>query len=310
MLISVIIPVYNVERYLPQCLDSILAQTYQVFEVICINDGSTDDSLQVLEEYAAKDSRIKVVSQTNAGLSAARNAGLSVASGDYVFFLDSDDWIEQNALEILASSIVGQDMICFNGRRYLEETGEFENADELTTEQIISGWEYYNKYSLQPRNFAFVCVVLRLYSREFLLKNNLKFAEGIYHEDNRFTPLACYYAQKVSVINDVLYNYRVRPSSITTTVNVKRQKDLILTANFLSKFFVSKQIPDKNVIYRALTHHYQSAFLKSDRNTDRELVKLVDWKLYYTVARTKLRHRLQFAAMRLSPSLFRLLIKI
>lgn len=309
-MISIIIPVYNVASYLPKCIDSVLTQSCTDFEAIFVNDGSTDDSLSILEEYSSLDLRIKVVSQENGGLSAARNTGLNLAQGDYVFFLDSDDWIEQNALEILASSIDGQDMICFNGRRYIEDTGEFEKADDLTAETNISGWEYYNKYSLQPRNFAFVCVVLRLYSREFLLKNNLKFAEGIYHEDNRFTPLACFYAQKVSVINDVLYNYRVRPSSITTTVSVKRQKDLILTANFLSKFFVSKQIPDKNVIYRALTHHYQSAFLKSDRNTDRELVKLVDWKLYKTVARTKLRHRLQFAAMRLSPSLFRLLIKI
>lgn len=310
MMFSIIIPVYNVALYLPACLDSVQAQTFPVFEVICVNDGSTDDSLNIIEQYAAKDSRIKVVSQANAGLSAARNTGMLAATGEFVLFLDSDDWLEPQALERLASIIEGQDMICFNGRRYLEDYGKYEEADTLTPEQNISGWEYYNKYSLQHRNFAFVCVVLRLYRRDFLIENNLWFAEGIFHEDNRFTPLACFFAKNVRVINDTLYNYRIRSSSITTTRNLKRDKDMLETANMLSSFFISKNEVEKTIIYQALTHHYQAPFARSSSKEDKDLLPIVDWKLYKTVSRTKIRHRIQYLAMRLSPSVFRIINRI
>ena len=121
---SVIIPVYNVESYLRECLDSVLCQTFQDWEAICVNDGSSDNSLAILDEYAAKDSRFKVVSQANGGLSAARNTGIDNASGEYIVFLDSDDWIEYNTLEILDthlrtpnSDLQPLDMLCFSGRR-------------------------------------------------------------------------------------------------------------------------------------------------------------------------------------------------
>ena len=94
MLFSIIIPVYNVEKYLRDCLDSVLAQTYPDWEAVCVNDGSTDGSSVILEEYSSKDSRFKVFNQANGGLSLARNTGLDEAKGDYILFLDSDDWLE------------------------------------------------------------------------------------------------------------------------------------------------------------------------------------------------------------------------
>lgn len=310
MKISVIIPIYNVSKYLGTCLDSVLSQANADVEVICINDGSTDDSGAILSSYSSTHPEMVVIDQKNAGLSAARNAGLKRAQGEYVMFLDSDDWIEPDALAKLASVTNDQDMICFNGRRYLEDSGEFEEADTLAPEQNITGWEYYNKYSLQPRRFAFVCVVLRAYKREFLIKNGLWFAEGIYHEDNRFTPMACYYAKSVRVIDDVLYNYRVRGSSITTTRNLKRDKDLLETANILSSFFAEKEDCDRTVVYRALTHHYQAPFARSTSKEDKELLPLVNWKLYRTVSHTKARHKIQYIAMRVNPIIFRLANKI
>lgn len=98
-LISIIVPVYNVEKYLPQCLDSIIGQTYSNIEIICVNDGSPDNSIDILTDYAHRDSRIKIVSQKNKGLSSARNTGLHYASGDYIMFVDSDDWIELDTCE-------------------------------------------------------------------------------------------------------------------------------------------------------------------------------------------------------------------
>lgn len=310
MKISVIIPVYNVEQYLRQCIDSILNQTFSDYEVICINDGSTDDSGKILMEYADGNPVIKVIEQKNRGLSAARNTGLKIADGEYVLFLDSDDWLEKDALQILADAVDGQDMLCFNGRRFIEDQIRYEAADDISQVDEISGWDYYNRFSLQHRNFAFVCVVLRLYRRDFLRENNLLFAEGIYHEDNRFTPLACYYAENVRVIDDVLYNYRIRSSSITTTRILKRDKDLLETANMLSSFFVNKNEVDKSILYQALTHHYQAPFVRSSSKEDKVLVPLVDWKLYKSVSRTKTRHRIQYFAMRLSPSIFRIVNKI
>ena len=294
MRFSLVIPVYNVERYLRDCLDSVLNQTFGDWEAICVNDGSTDSSAAIVEDYAMKDHRFKVIAQSNAGLSSARNTGMDAAKGDYVLFLDSDDWLELNALEILSENLDGEDMLCFSGRRFFEETNQYNPADVLTEKSYASGMDYYNENALVHRDFAFVCVVLRLYKRSFLMENGLRFKEGIYHEDNLFTPIACCHARKVKVMNECLYDYRVRANSITTTGNSKRVKDFMGTANQLASFFVSQSGFNKTTVYRAITHHYQVVFdnvLKDDLMT---LRKMCDWKLYRRVSRTKLRHRVNY----------------
>ena len=294
MIFSIIIPVYNVEKYLRECLDSVVRQSFADWEAICVNDGSTDNSAEVLEDYAAKDSRFKVVTQANGGLSAARNTGLKHATGDYVLFLDSDDWLGENALQVLSERIAGQDLVCFNGQRYFESTSSFEDADTLEAADYGNGWEYYNHNALLSRHFAFVCVVLRLYRRAFLLQNDLWFKTGIYHEDNHFTPRACYFAQGVTVMPDVLYYYRVRPNSITTSSDFKHKRDMMLIANDLAGFFISKTSIDKTVVYRAITHHYQVAFENTAKDERKELEQLCDWRLYRAVSRTKLRHQVNY----------------
>ena len=294
MKFSVIIPVYNVEAYLRECLDSVLHQTFEDWEAICVNDGSTDNSAAILEEYGHKDGRFKIFSQSNSGLSAARNTGLKAATGEYVLFLDSDDWLESSAMEIVSKSLTDEDMLCFSGRRFSEKEGRYHEADQLKPQEYTTGMDYYNENALAVRDFAFVCVVLRAYKRECLLSNELWFKEGIFHEDNLFTPLACYYAQKVKVINDCLYDYRVRANSITTTGNVKRLRDLLGTANTLAAFFLPKQGFGKTVVCRAITHHYQSVWAKASTGGKKELKGLCDWQLYREVSRTKLRHRLNY----------------
>lgn len=299
MKFSIIIPIYNVELYLRQCLDSVLAQNLVDWEAICVNDGSTDGSTAILEEYASMDSRFKVITQANGGLSAARNTGLKKAHGEYVLFLDSDDWLEPTALQTLNSEFIIQnsqlpDLLCFTGRRYIEETNSFNPADKLVEKMYTSGMDYYNENALVPRDFAFVCVVLRAYRRTFLLENHLWFKEGIYHEDNLFSPIACYYAKNVSVINACLYNYRVRANSITTTYNEKRLKDFMDIANDLAAFFIPKTGFNKTIIYRAITHHYQVVFLNAAKENRKELKGLCDWNTYKTVSRTKMRHRINY----------------
>ena len=296
---SIIIPVYNVEPYLRECLDSVLAQTCAEWEAMCINDGSTDGSLDILQEYAANDARFRIINQPNKGLSAARNAGIRAAKGEYLFFLDSDDWIVPDALERLNKHIAGQDMICFAGQKYNEKDKTYLPSDVLIPAIYSNGMAYYSDNALKSYAFPFVCAVLRLYKRIFLQEHNLVFEERIYHEDNLFTPIACYYSGKVQVVHDVLYVYRVRENSIMTTNQPKRIADMVYVANSLAAFFVSKKIKDTVIIYRAITHHYQVALSAPYGIVRKYVLPNLDWQLYYQVSRTKIRHRFNYLKYRL-----------
>ena len=294
MLFSVIIPVYNVEPYLRDCLDSVLNQTCADWEAVCVNDGSTDGSAAILEEYASKDHRFRIVTQANGGLSAARNSGMELSLGDCLLFLDSDDWLEPNALETIAKAWNDEDMLCFSGRRFFETTNQYNTPDGLPEKVYPSGMDYYNENALLSRDFAFVCVVLRAYKRSFLKEKDLRFKEGIYHEDNLFTPMACYHAQKVRIINECLYDYRIRANSITDGNMARRMRDMLLIANELAGFFVPKSGFDKTIVYRSITHHYQRVFSEVYPKEKGELKRQCNWRLYHKVSRTKLRHRFNY----------------
>jgi len=299
MLFSIIIPVFNVEKYLGACLDSVFRQSFQDWEAVCVNDGSTDGSAAILEEYANKDKRLKIITQPNGGLSAARNTGMKEAKGDYVLFLDSDDWLELDALEILSQNLDGEDMLCFSGKRYFEDKKEYHQPDCIIERSYSLGMDYYNENALQSRDFPFECVVLRAYKRSFLMDNRLWFKEGIYHEDDLFTPIACYCSQRVRQIQACLYDYRVRANSITTTINDKRLRDYMEIANTLAMYFIPKQDFDKTMVYRIITHHYQVVFVNAKKGEIKDFKRLCDWKLYREVSRTKLRHRWNYWKNRL-----------
>lgn len=310
MKFSVIIPIYNVEQYLPKCLESLQQQTYRDFEVVCVDDGSSDSSAAIAEEWKEKfDNPFVVIRQENQGTSVARNTGIKAAQGGYLLFLDADDWLVPTALETLAAHLEDEDMLCFGGQRYFEERDEYETPDSIAEGCWDSGWEYYNKYALKHWQFAFVCVVLRVYRRQFILDNNLLFDKEITHEDNLWVPLVCYHAQQTRMINSVLYIYRIRENSKMQEVSVERKGDMIKVANKLATYFKDKPC-NKKVLFQALTHHYQISFTQSSKAEDRQLLPLVDWKLYRMVSRTKRRHRIQYAAMRISPVLFRRINKM
>ena len=299
MRFSIIVPIYNVELYLEQCLESLRTQDYSDYEVICVNDGSTDSSREILTAWETRMPQMRVIDRSNGGLSAARNTGLQAATGDYVVFVDSDDWVEASMLSTLAKVTDGNDMVCFACRR------TDNNAHDTLQPEQSGGWEYYNRHALEHREVAFVCVWQRCYRRGFLIENNLCFREGILHEDNEFTPRACLKAKKVTVIPDVLYNYRVRPGSIMTTRGMKSKESLILIGNDLSEMFGQETGINKTIVYRALTQCYQMAFIDNSKEEDRHLRRLIDWRCYRRVSRTKLRHRIQFMTLKISASLFR-----
>lgn len=301
MRFSIIVPVYNVELYLEQCLESLRTQYYSDYEVICVNDGSTDSSREILTAWETRMPQMRVIDRSNGGLSAARNTGLQAATGDYVVFVDSDDWVEASMLSTLAKVTDGNDMVCFACRR------TDNNAHDTLQPEQSGGWEYYNRHALEHREVAFVCVWQRCYRWSFLIENNLCFREGILHEDNEFTPRACLAAKNVKVISDVLYNYRVRPGSIMTSRGLKSKESLITIGNELSTFFSLQQGIDKSIVYQSLTQCYQMAFINNSLKEDHFLRPLVDWKAYRRVSRTKLRHRIQYAALTVSPLLFRII---
>ena len=193
------------------------------------------------------------------------------------------------------------------------EDGTVEIPDSGIEEINLTGWEYYGRYALSKRNFHFVCVVLRIYRKEFLLADGLFFEEGIYHEDNLFTPIVCYYAASVRGIPDILYVYRIRQGSITQSFTDKRIFDTIKVANRLAEFFIPKTDIDKSVVYREIAGEYFSVFMSDKAEAyrgDYSVVEpLINWDSYKAVSLYP-RHRRIYRLLSISPRLFRLYLGV
>ena len=232
-ILSIIIPVYNVESYLRKCLDSIFVDNAFTGQVICVNDGSTDGSLAILEQYAARYPNLEIVSQTNSGLSVARNIGFDRATGDYVFFPDSDDWIFPGSLDKILCQIDGEDVVYFNAKKFFEDKQHFSKGIDIPNLKNLSGAAYFAAIYEQPRTMPCVCVWGGVYLRSFLKEHNLYNEPGIYHEDNYFTPQVLLKAQKVSSVNEYVYAYRIREGSITANVKPKHIHDMLFIARNL-----------------------------------------------------------------------------
>lgn len=220
--VSVIIPVYNTEKYLRECLDSVVNQTLKDIEIICVDDGSTDNSLSILKEYAEKDDRFVILTQENKGVACARNKGLEVATGEYIGFVDSDDYIINNALHILYTHAHSNnlDMLLYGGT----------NFDNITGTNIDNP---YYQFKYLPENFDTKCFdykdcvpfitrmavssCLTLYRHEFISMNNIEFPPHLYFEDNIFFCMALFNAQRIGILKDVFYYRRLRKDSITQT---------------------------------------------------------------------------------------------
>ena len=223
-LISLIIPVYNVEAYLQKCFDSVVAQTYQNLEVIVVNDGSTDGSLTVCNRYVKKNGW-KLISQENGGLSAARNTGLLHANGEYITFLDSDDWMADDLIETLLYKAIqyGSDIVEAGFYRVYPDQVEVDISQE---ERVFSAQEVLAALFLETYN-VHPCVWGKLYSRRIF--ENLSFEVGRLHEDGYFIYQAMYKSSKYCLLNYAGYYYRQdRPGSIMT-VRVKPKNILDVT---------------------------------------------------------------------------------
>ena len=233
MKLSIIIPVYNTEKYVDQCIRSCLNQDLSAdeYEIVIVNDGTTDNSLAIVENIACNYSNIIIISQDNAGLSAARNTGLTHAKGDYVWFVDSDDWIETNCLKRLMDIVESDNLdgLVHAGLRYVN--GSIAKGSEVPfVGKIFSGRDLMSFYRIN------CAAVKTIYRRNFLEQHNLRFCEGIFHEDHEFTPRAYYFANRLEYVNDFVYYNRLTPGSITQTQNPKKAFDLMVVAQNLYDF--------------------------------------------------------------------------
>lgn len=278
--ISIVVPVYNVEKYLKECINSLLEQDFRgQYEIICVNDGSTDSSLQVLKEYEKSNEKIVLINQKNKGLSAARNTGLKNAKGKYVMFIDSDDYLKNpKVLSLLYDEIEKNDL------DFVVADFEYDYEEKVKNYRIKRSQAIKNKimigrdfYDLGIKTKSIMSVVWnKLYKKEFLEKNNLFFYEGIFYEDMEFTPRAYYLAKRVKYVDEVIIMYRQREGSITSNINAEKLDSYLAVAESLNQF-------NKNYNSESLNNSELYTYVKLIRQLryikDKDEIELIKSKL-------------------------------
>lgn len=206
--ISIIIPVYNVEKYIRKCIESIMLQSYSNLEIIVVNDGTKDNSIKIVEEYLF-DKRIKILTKKNGGVSSARNEGLRIATGDYIHFVDPDDWLENYIYDqLLKEMSTNEDVVCFNYKVYDDKKNKIINSKYISEDiekrlTISSNGSFYFELTKNP-------CWNKIYRRDFLNKNKLFFIEKVCIEEDRVWNLMTFFlANRVKYIDTSLYNYRI-----------------------------------------------------------------------------------------------------
>ena len=252
--LSIIVPVYNVESWLNKCIDSLLDETYEDIEILLIDDGSTDKSGEICDKYALKNKKIKVFHNKNQGLSYSRNFGIKNATGKYVMFVDSDDYISDKKIVDKFINILNDEKSDFIYTSYCRfNDGKDDEITEILPIDIGKN-EIKNKSGIDilalliKKNNYHHAAYLKICNRKFLIDNNLFFKEGIYHEDAEWSPKLFYYSRKISIYSEPYYMRRMRENSIITTTNekskVKKINDRLTVAYDLIKFF--NALPEGN----------------------------------------------------------------
>ena len=218
-MVSIIVPIYNIEGYIRECVGSILAQTYPDFELILVDDGSPDNCGRICDEYAEKDVRIKVIHKENGGLTSARNAGLSVAKGDWIMHVDGDDWIEPDMIESLieAAKVTKADLVFGDYMKY----GPYAGNHKLPT------WSIDKKDSMS-RYIAYGMTTIwgSIAKRSLYTEHSLKSPDGVsYCEDFHLIVRLCHFAKKIVNVHRPFYHYRYRPTSIMSNMSRKTEAD-------------------------------------------------------------------------------------
>ena len=268
--VSIIVPVYQVEKYIRQCVDSILAQTFTDFELILVDDGSKDKSGQICDEYAVLDQRVKVIHKENGGLSDARNCGMDQAVGNYFMFVDSDDYIAPTMLEYLYKALMNKeaDIAVCNFLHFFEEDRKRDFSTNIQSE-VLSGAEIF--YSRKNERVYGIWTVAwnKLYKRETL--GNVRFRFGKYHEDEFWANDIYQMDIKVVTIPECLYYYRQRDNSIMGRKNIKRDFDILeALQERIAVYFMDERHADQAYKVMIFSLEYLAESKKLITNKDEE----------------------------------------
>ena len=300
---SIIIPVYNVEKYIKKCLDSVFNQTYKDYEVIVVNDGTKDNSMDIVKDYD-----VIVINQKNQGLSAARNNGLKKAKGEYILFLDSDDYIEKDLLKELDKSISNKpDVVRFQIQEVYEdkinkfEEEPFSNKDGVEAFSIIS------KYHFVENAWTY------LYRKKYLQDNNFTFKEATIHEDFGLIPLVIIKAKIVNSISYIGYNYVQRDGSIMSQKNYEKTKKKV--NDFYNHYlFLIEEIDKTNLDSKVFKSFISNSLIlkicELEGNDYKEYKRLLkEQKVYENILADTLSRKIKKLLFKISPKLTSKIIK-
>lgn len=263
--LSVVVPVYNVEKYLPECLDSLINQTYKNIQIICVNDGSTDNSLEVLNRYKEKDNRIIVVDKQNGGVSSARNAGIESSNGDYITFIDADDYVDLDAYKNCVNIINrnNADMLAFG---FISEPSH-ESYTPFVTDKL------YDPLGCLENEFDTYCsVCYKVIRRSILVDENIRFFEDVsYGEDDLFSKMVMPNAKVVVGCSNAYYHYvsRGTPTEVKYPVE-KKLVSAVNRCNHLVNYYIDK---DFKISYDLLLKHCLSITFERINSLDDDLKK-------------------------------------
>ena len=285
--VSVIVPIYNSQDYLAECIDSILNQTLKNIQILCVNDGSTDNSGKILADYKEKDKRISVITKSNGGLSSARNEGMKFAIGEYIGFVDSDDVIDEMFFEQLyqTAKINNADIAVSNFKWFSHHINDTTEISWITTALNKIQGDLITSSEDRKKVIETCSVCNKLFLSSFLNHHNFLFYEGLFWEDNPFTVMTVIMSNKVSIIRDVYYHCRKHEKSITgRAVSDKKPFDMFEIMAKLKVFFIKENIQNKEgykfyyeeVLY---VHHFTQLFERVHKNYRKEYYKLVKTEL-------------------------------
>ena len=243
MKLSIIVPCYKVEQYLNQCIESIICADSNDFEIILVDDGSPDRVPEMCDNWASKDNRIRVIHKTNSGLSEARNTGFASAKGEYIWFIDSDDWVANSAVNRVLKLVEEHtdiDIFVTPLQWTWDDTRKNYIDIIIDKDTLLTGKEYLFKYQIgaSPRNII---------KRNLLIEHSIHFVPNIFHEDEPYGFMIYYTAKKVMILKDFLYHYRQREKSIMHTVDIKRAYSFISIHKELMKF-MGEHIPENDTV--------------------------------------------------------------
>ena len=283
--VSIIIPVYNVEKYLKKCIDSVLRQRNINTELIIINDGSTDNSHNIIQDYLKKYKNIIYIKQNNQGLSIARNKGIKQAKGKYIMFLDSDDYIEQNSIKEIYEKAVDTDseIVIFAHKQIYEDSNNKDYiipVKNLYEDKIYNGEDVSLKLlSSELKGYAWD----KMFKTDYIKKNNLEFVPNVYIED--FYPIfkLLYSAEKITFINKPFYNYTQRSNSITNSKSEKLLNDFITSIQSVLNHINTNQLKIPKEIIDAFTidaFNYILTILYQNKKSKYKIIKQKKYNIY------------------------------